>query len=173
MKVSLTDSQNNNLGILSNWEDADAALKRIFQLQKYSDVYYHLEVEELSVKGSIDLEPASFHQGWIHNIFTCHLRTYWTNVSKVEKHFMITQDDIDFAKELIKHIPPMPTIHSLKGRTISYMDYIKSADSAIENFREARTVKVFKGKIYIMYESLSYFTEILRKSTTFQIKTTL
>lgn len=173
MKVSLTDSQNNNLGILSNWEDADAALRRIFSLQKYSDVYYHLEVEELSAKGSIDLEPASFHEGWKNNIFTCHLRTYWTNVSKLENHFLLTQEDIEFAKELIKHIPPMPTIYSLKGRRISYMDYIKSADSAIENFRAARTVKVLKGKIFIAYESLAYFKEILRKSTTFITRTTL
>ncbi|MCA6367617.1 MAG: hypothetical protein IM631_12800 [Cytophagales bacterium] len=60
------------------------------------------------------------------------------------------------------------------NKKLYFCQYSPLLDSAIANFKSARTVKVLKGICYIQFVSLGYFTEILsRDKVKFSVITTL
>ncbi len=103
MTIKLTTSTGNLFAIVNNWSDANLAAKSIFKRQYYSDLYYSIAFDDgESISGSIDLEPQSFHKGHQKTIFTTHLKTFWTNISKVKlPHFQVTQEDKDYFSFLL------------------------------------------------------------------------
>ena len=54
----------------------------------------------------------------------------------------------------------MIRIHDCR-ESLMYMKYHPSLDEAIENFKDAKTVKVYKGNVYVQDLSKIYFIEIL------------
>jgi hypothetical protein len=61
-----------------------------------------------------------------------------------------------------------------KGSKLYFCDYNPILDEAINNFKEAKTVKVIKNIVFIEQISLGYFTEILSKNKiSFSVITTL
>lgn len=53
----------------------------------------------------------------------------------------------------------------IEGDKISYFDYTPKADKAIKNFASAKTVRIFKGKVFIQQISFHFFCELLRRET--------
>lgn len=61
-----------------------------------------------------------------------------------------------------------------KNKNLYFCTYNPLLDEAINNFKDAKTIKVFKGICYIHFISLGYFTEILsRNKVSFSVLTTL
>lgn len=61
-----------------------------------------------------------------------------------------------------------------KKKNLYFCKYDPLLDKAINNFKEARTVKVIKGVCYIYFTSLGYFTEILcNNNVKYSVITTL
>lgn len=61
-----------------------------------------------------------------------------------------------------------------RNKNIFFCNYSPALDEAINNFKEAKTIKVIKGICYIQHISLGYFTEILsRNKVNFSVITTL
>lgn len=109
MRITLTDSRGHKFASCASWEAANVAAKAIFKRQCWSDLYYLIETDELTVNGSIDLEPKSFHKPHQHKIFTWHLKTFWGNVARSSPSGILSQSDIDFAAEVVAILPTMPT----------------------------------------------------------------
>lgn len=60
------------------------------------------------------------------------------------------------------------------NKNLYFCKYSPLLDKAIDNFKEAKTVKVFKGIVFINFISLGYFTEILsNQKINFSVITTL
>lgn len=61
-----------------------------------------------------------------------------------------------------------------KNKNLYFCDYSKQLDEAINNFSQAKTVRIYKNTCYIHFTSLGYFTEILsRNNVNFSVITTL
>lgn len=106
MRIILTDSRGSQLADINTWENANIASKAIFKREHWSDIYYHIFFDDgTKANGSIDLEPYSFHKPHQKEIFTNHLRTFWTNVSKAVQRFDITQEDREYATQLLTYLP--------------------------------------------------------------------
>lgn len=110
MEIRLTDSDGNSFAVVHSWDAANLAAKAVFKRQNWSDLYYYIEFDDKQeVHGSIDLEPASFHRPHQNNIFTWHLRTFWTNISKVDPArwpiYSLTEEDIQFFKHALNYLP--------------------------------------------------------------------
>jgi len=107
MKITLTTSTGSLFAILNNWEDANLISKSIFKRNYYSDLYYKIEFADgQCINGSIDLEPQCFHKPHQNEIFTWHLKTFWTNISKVKlPHFAIGENDIKLFTNLLTKLP--------------------------------------------------------------------
>lgn len=107
MKIILTDSQGNLLAAVTNWVTANVAAKAIIKRNKWSNLYYSIQFDNgEQVTGSIDLEPRSFHQPYLNCVVTKHLKTWWTNISKLPApKFGFEQSDIDYCKTLLTYLP--------------------------------------------------------------------
>lgn len=106
MRISLFDSTASHFATVNNWSDANVAAKAIFKRQNWSDLYYDIFFDDgTQTGGSIDLEPESFHKPHQNEIFTWHLRTFWTNISKSKPLPHLTQEDIDFTAKLLTYLP--------------------------------------------------------------------
>lgn len=121
MTITLSASNGNVFATVTSWAAANVAAKAIFKRQQYSDLYYLIDHPDVNVMGSIDLEPESFHKPHQHKILTWHLKTFWGNVSKSQPNTLMSQADIDFAKEVVAILPTMP-------------DTIKTLDDVIDFF---------------------------------------
>lgn len=61
-----------------------------------------------------------------------------------------------------------------KNKNLFFCDYSPALDTAINNFKGTKTVRVLWGKCFISFVSLGYFTEILsRDNVPFTVITTL
>lgn len=106
MKIILFDSQGNTFASVTTWDAANVAAKAVFKRQNWSDLYYDIFFDDgTQTGGSIDLEPESFHKPHQSQIFTWHLKTFWTNVSKSKPLPYLSQSDIDFCKTLLNYLP--------------------------------------------------------------------
>ena len=63
----------------------------------------------------------------------------------------------------------MITIFESKKR-LAVLDYSPELDAAIKNFSGFGSVKVFKGKVYVVRNAFPYFLEKLRRTVVGQIK---
>lgn len=105
MKIILSNSDGNKFATVQSWESANLAAKAVFKRNYWSDLYYDIFFDDnTQTCGSIDLEPSSFHKPHQNNIFTWHLKTFWTNVSKSEPKTYLTQEDINFTKKLLTYL---------------------------------------------------------------------
>ena len=107
MKILITDSENKIFANVQSFDLANIAAKAILK-KGYSDLYYHITFNNgINYNGSIDLEPKSFHQDHINNIFLNHLKTYWGNVSRADlkKYPFITIEHIEECKKLLEYLP--------------------------------------------------------------------
>jgi hypothetical protein len=106
MQIFITGSQGENFGVFTSWDNANIATRAIFKRQNWSDISYHIKFDNKEQTwGSIDLEPHSFHARNQHNIFTKHMKTFWTNVSKSENNFLLNEDTKKYFQSLLKHLP--------------------------------------------------------------------
>jgi len=106
MQITLTDSNGNRFAVTATWEAANIAAKAVFKRNYWSDLHYFIEFDDKQeVAGSIDLEPASFHQPHQNNIITWHLKTFWTNICKANPDRWLTQEDINFFKHALNYLP--------------------------------------------------------------------
>lgn len=107
MKITLKTSTGSLFAIVNNWQDANLISKSIFKRNYYSDLYYDIEFEDgQCINGSIDLEPQCFHKPHQNEIFTKHLKTFWTNISKVKlPHFAIGENDVKLFTNLLTKLP--------------------------------------------------------------------
>ena len=107
MKIILSDSRDNIFTHAGSWEDANIACKAIFKRQNYSDIYYAITFDDgREIGGAIDIEPESFHKPHQSTIFTWHLKTWWTNISRLPApKYSLTQADIDECKVLLTYLP--------------------------------------------------------------------
>jgi hypothetical protein len=106
-EIVLTDSRGHKFATIKGWEDANVAAKAIFKRQNWSDLYYNITFNDgETISGSIDLEPESFHKPHQNEIFTWHLKTFWTNISKLTSPYLgFTMEDIEDCKKLITYLP--------------------------------------------------------------------
>lgn len=105
MKIILSDSKGATFAKVTNWSDANTAAKAIFKRQYWSDLYYDILFDDgTQTGGSIDLEPESFHKPHQKELFTTHLKTFWSNVSKTTPKPYLTQKDINFCKTLLTYL---------------------------------------------------------------------
>ncbi len=84
------------------YADANKAMRREIDGGHVSDMPYEVVFEDgESIKGSIDLEPQSFWKG-NESPFTWHLQTFYGNIAAAQpKGTIITQEDIDWARNLM------------------------------------------------------------------------
>lgn len=103
MKIRLTDSNGNLFAEVSTWEAANIAAKSVFKRQKWSDLYYFIEFDDNQESyGSIDLEPSEFHRPHQSELFTWHLKTFWSNCAKVKQpSTLISSEDIKYFQFLL------------------------------------------------------------------------
>lgn len=102
MKIILSNSDGKTFAVVYNWSAANVASKAIFKRQYWSDLYYDITFDDgTHTSGSIDLEPECFHKSHQNEIFTWHLETFWSNVSKSTPLPYLKQSDIDYAKRLL------------------------------------------------------------------------
>jgi hypothetical protein len=114
MKIRLTTGTGSLFAQVSTWEQANIAAKAVFKRNKHSDLHYFIEFDEdwflgypavQETHGSIDLEPSDFHKPHQNNIFTWHLKTWWTNLSNANEHYSkimgISTEDKQFCKYLL------------------------------------------------------------------------
>lgn len=115
MKIRLTDSEGKLFSEVTTWTEANAAARAIFKRQNWSDIYYFIEFDsQQETHGSIDLEPQTFHTRHQREIFTKHLKTFWTNCSNVDiikkPWYGITAEDQEFFKYLLTELPTETTM---------------------------------------------------------------
>ena len=115
MEIRITDSQGNLFAAVNNWNDANAAARAVFKRNNWSDLYYFIEFDsKQETHGSIDLDPQSFHTRHQREIFTKHLKTFWTNCSNVDikakPWYGITAEDQEFFKYLLTELPTETTV---------------------------------------------------------------
>ena len=105
-KIMLFSSTPSKFATVSSWDAANVAAKAVFKKQYWSDLYYDIIFDDgTQTSGSIDLEPYSFHKDHQNELFTWHLRTFWTAVSKQKPLPYLTQEDIDFTANLLTYLP--------------------------------------------------------------------
>lgn len=103
--IMTTDHPISNFLEVNSWELANVGLKSIWRKQKYSDVRYTIHFDDgEEISGTIDMEPHSHFAPVCNEIFTWHLKTLWTNVSKSTKSY-ITQEDKEECKQLLTYLP--------------------------------------------------------------------
>lgn len=96
---------------VNSFELANVACKALFKQQKWSDIYYTITFADgKEVVGAIDIEPESHFKPFQGTIFTTHLKTFWTNVSKAKPIAYITQNDIDECASLLSYLPEWASI---------------------------------------------------------------
>lgn len=106
MKILLLDYKSSIFASVESWDAANIAAKAVLKRKYWSNLYYDIHFDDgTSTAGSIDLEPESFHKPHQNEIFTWHLRTFWTNISKAEPSPNWTQKNIDFASKLLTYLP--------------------------------------------------------------------
>ncbi len=106
MEIRLTDSEGNKFAVVNNWDAANLAAKAVFKRNYWSDLYYFIEFDDKQeAYGSIDLEPQSFHKEHQSILFTWHLKTFWTNVSRSEPKSYLSKDEIQYCKHLLNYLP--------------------------------------------------------------------
>lgn len=106
MKIILSTSTGTKFATVQSWEEANEAAKAIFKKDCWSDLYYDIFLnEDNHVSGSIDLEPQSFHKSHQNKIFTWHLKTFWSNISKATPKSYLSQEDINYCKSLLNYLP--------------------------------------------------------------------
>ncbi len=106
MTIVLFDSNGSTFASVTSFEMANVAAKAVFKRQFWSNLYYDIFFDDnTQTAGSIDLEPESFHKPHQNELFTWHLRTFWTNVSKSKPLPYLTQEDIDFTAKLLTYLP--------------------------------------------------------------------
>lgn len=116
MIIQLYDSRKKLFTTVNSWESANVAAKAIFKRQYWSDLYYSIVFDDgVKVSGSIDLEPKSFHKEHQNKIVTWHLKTFWTNISKLTpkspypgmtiREFEPSAQDIEDCKNLLNYLP--------------------------------------------------------------------
>lgn len=106
MKITLSNSDGKLFATVSAWDLANLAARAIFKRNYWSDLYYHIIFDDGNeVAGSIDLEPYSFHAPKQKELFTQHLKTFWSNVSKSEPKPYLSEQDINYCKQLLKYLP--------------------------------------------------------------------
>ncbi len=108
MKIQLTDFNGNIFAEANNWNDTNIAVKAIFKRRYWSNVYYNLKLDGFTkVYGQIDLEPRSFWERRQNTIVTEHLKTFWTNISKLSpgNPHGITKEEIESFTRLLKFLP--------------------------------------------------------------------
>lgn len=106
MKILLFTSTTSLFATVTSWDAANVAAKAVFKKQYWSDLYYAIFFDDgTTTAGSIDLEPYSFHKDHQNELFTWHLRTFWTNVSKSNPMPHLTQEDINFKANLLTYLP--------------------------------------------------------------------
>jgi len=105
MKIRLTTSTGSLFAEVETMEAANIAAKSIFKRNKWSDLYYFIEFDDnQEAYGSIDLEPASFHREHQNNLFTWHLKTFWSNCVKNVGKFGISEEDKNYFNFLLKKL---------------------------------------------------------------------
>lgn len=106
MKITLNTSTGTTFGTFNSFASANIGVKSIFKRKYYSDIYYTITFDDNeTVKGSIDLEPYDFHSRSQNEIFTTHLKTFWTNISKATPGtYGITKNDIKYFKNLLTRL---------------------------------------------------------------------
>lgn len=109
MKILLTTREGKIFTQVNTWDAANVAAKAVIKHFTYSDLYYSITFDNgEEVAGSIDLEPRSFHTPYWNCIVTKHLKTFWTNISKLPApKYGLTQEDIEECKKLLQHLPPV------------------------------------------------------------------
>jgi hypothetical protein len=108
LQITLTSSREGLFVKTDNFQDANIALKAILRRKKYSDVYYHIQDNNVDQIGSIDLEPESFHKPHQNRILSNHLLTFWTNISKMDKPKPgFTKSDIQYFTRLLNYLKPL------------------------------------------------------------------
>ena len=110
MIIRLTDSMGNLFTQVDNWELANIAAKAIWKREKWSDLFYFIEFDtKQEFYGAIDLEPRSHFAPVQNSIFTWHLKTFLSNMVKIEpqkaKIFEVSKQDIQFFKYLLTELP--------------------------------------------------------------------
>lgn len=102
MKIRLTTDTGSLFAEVQSWAEANLAAKSIFKRNYWSDLYYFILFDdEQEAYGSIDLEPESFHKPHQNEIFTWHLKTFWSNSSKSER---LSKDDRNYFTYLLTHL---------------------------------------------------------------------
>lgn len=109
MTIHLSTNQGDKFTTVKSWEEANQAARAIFKRDNWSDLVYQIVFDDgIKTAGSIDLEPSSFHTRHQREIFTNHMRTFWSNVAKLKPQtapYFVTQEDIDFTKSLLTYLP--------------------------------------------------------------------
>lgn len=114
MKIRLTDSDGKLFAEVQTWNKANEATRAIFKRKNWSDIYYFIEFDsQQEAYGSIDIEPYSFHARHQREIFTKHLKTFWTNCKNIDimkkPYYGITAEDQLFFKYLLTELPEETT----------------------------------------------------------------
>ena len=107
MKITFTTSSGSLFAKVDNWNDANLITKSIFKRNYWSDLYYDIEFTDgQCINGSIDLEPQCFHRPHQNELFTWHLKTFWTNISNIKlPHFAISENDVKLFTNLLTKLP--------------------------------------------------------------------
>jgi hypothetical protein len=110
MKIRLTTDTGALFAEVTTWSEANTAARAVFKRNNWSDLYYFIEFDtKQETSGSIDLEPYSFHARQQREIFTTHLKTFWSNIKALERNkakiYGISEDDQKFCAYLLTELP--------------------------------------------------------------------
>lgn len=133
--------------IIGTYTNYYAANQRVRQLiGEYSDVCYDITFADgYRLTGSIDLEPRSFWEGngSGNEPLSWHLKTFWTNVSKVTLPYPdMTQEDIDEAKTLIEKYQLSAAQETVPDFTSREDFYLHDATPAMNERTKNRLIEI-------------------------------
>lgn len=159
MTIQLTSSNGNLLLPMCNdFNKANQIAKALIR-KGYSDVYYIIEQGELSLEGSIDLEPQSFHAPHLNKVVTNHLETWLGNVSKLTANWQFNEKDIQLFKSMYSCFKHEQYIDSLKINTMTLHEYLNQNPVK----RSAIGSVILKRKEFKQYISPSCVSIVIRQ----------